>query len=207
MRSAYIVAGFLVGLSASVLMWSVAANSADSSSSTIYEFTTGNVTAALTATGATNIASGSDEFGPYVDYNFDGLKYRAGLHLCKAGSCSGLELICSFNGVAVPLEALNKYNTERVIAKGIRTEEKRFRNLRYIIADGGVTRAHIQKEIEFHIKTSKFLVETLKEQQIIARAPALGTYSMGRGQAPQSAPSTHAQDYVRVSEPFANELR
>lgn len=208
MRTVLAITGFLSGLVASAVLWGVSASVAADDAMT--SFTPKNVSAALQAFGAVNIKAGSDDEGPYVDYDYNGRKYRAGLHVCTGDSCKGLELICSFTGVSIPLEALNKFNVDRVFGKAIKTQEQTFRSERYVIADGGSTMDRLVAELTIHVRVTDYLLEQLRGAQLLSSVggPGHSTFAAGPAGAGLAAPPPdQAQAHVRRVEPFANLIR
>lgn len=126
----------LTSLAASALL-SMTATAAQLTS-----FTTGNVSAILQATGATNIKSGTDSGVPFVDFDYKSLSYRATMRLCDEGTtnnCEGVLLATAFESDGVDsLEIVNGFNSGFPALTASKPDTKTLAFTRFVLATGGI---------------------------------------------------------------------
>jgi hypothetical protein len=126
----------LISLAASALL-SVTASAANLTS-----FTTGNVSAILQATGATNITPGKEGGVPFVDFDYKSVSFRASMRMCDEGTtnnCEGLLFAAAFESDAVDsIEVVNGFNAGFPILTATKPDPKTLAFTRFVLATGGI---------------------------------------------------------------------
>jgi hypothetical protein len=126
----------LISLAASAVL-AVTASAANLTS-----FTTGNVSAIMQATGATNITSGKDGNVPFVDFDYKSVSFRASLRLCDEGTtnnCEGVLFAAAFESDAVDsLDVVNGFNAGFPILTATKPDPKTLAFTRFVLATGGI---------------------------------------------------------------------
>jgi len=143
----------------------------------IAHFTQANVTAMLKELGATDIAvQDGSEGSKGITYKQGQLTFIAIMQACKAGDpgCLGLSLIARFSGEGGPaysLTTVNGFNTSRVFAQA-HVFEKDLYLMRYLISDGGISRANLRSNLVNFWGMPAQLQEYFQKAGVVALAPS-----------------------------------
>ena len=181
MRIVMMISMFLAGIIVAPFLLNIQSSHA-ADDSIITSFNEDNVMEAVKTAGGTDVSAQTSGDTRYVAYTYADRKYRAFFHDCKSG-CVGLEVSALFSGANIPLEAINKYNDQRVGGKAVLYSDGDFSSTRFLIAVNGVSRMHLAFEIANHVTLTDLLLGQLRGDQLISSVagPTRSAFSSQRG--------------------------
>lgn len=155
------------------VLFSVAASvllSLTASAAQMTSFTTGNVSAIMQATGATNIAAGTDSGVPFVDFDYKGVSFRATMRLCDEGTttnCEGVLFAAAFESDAADtLDVVNGFNAGFPILTAAKPDSKTLAFTRFVLATGGIQDVNVAGNFGLLVAAPSMYAEFRKSQVV-----------------------------------------
>jgi hypothetical protein len=131
-------------------------------------FTPENVSAIMTANGATNVTREESDGTTFINFELGGRPYSLSLRLCdKAPGCVALLMAIGFKVDEKPnLETLNAFNVAIPLTTIVKIDDSTIAFGRFVLAIGGVTRGNIEANMGAVVASPELFAMFLKSQVV-----------------------------------------
>jgi hypothetical protein len=175
---------FLISLAATTAMALTA------SAAPITTFTSENVKAIVTAAGGTNIKTESTDGVPYVNFDYQGLKYSASIRFCDKGTtknCQGLLLAIGFEAdPADTLETINSFNYGLPMVTAVKPDANTLAFGRFVTSIGGIQDSNVAANLGMLVASPSIYAE-FRKTQVVASTGAGATVMLSQNAGPAPA--------------------
>lgn len=160
------------------------------SAAPITSFTGDNVKAMLTDAGATNIKSETNAGVPFVNFEYQGLKYSASIRFCEKGTtknCQGLLFAIGFEADAADtLDTINAFNFGLPMVTAVKPDASTLAFGRFVTSIGGIQDSNVAANLGMLVATPQ-IYSDFRKTQVVASSGAGATVMLSQGSSPAPA--------------------